>query len=363
MIKVLYITSTLRHCGPVNQLYNIISNLDRRLFQPVLLTLSPEPEDSLFGKFSEFLQIDSLQLNRIKAFFRAKRMLNKYIGEIQPDIIHSQGIRPDSLAVSVSDVPLVSAIRNDPFVDYPMKFGRLQGMIMANWHIKVIKRINYPVACSSNISEVFKKKYEIKLDFIQNGINTKDYFPVDRVDKKNVRAKLGIQHDEKILISVGSLIPRKDYVTLIKAFSKLKGFRLFIAGNGPEKEKLESLVNDQEITFTGHLNNIKEYLHVADYFVSSSISEGLPNTVLEAMACGLPVILSDIPSHREIFSGISYSGFFKTGSVADLSEKINFVANDDYSKNSSLVRELITLKFSADKMSKQYQDVYESVIK
>src|SRR5690606_8396576 len=98
-----------------------------------------------------------------------------------------------------------------------------------------------------------------------------------------------------IFISVGSLIPRKNMKVLVEAFnvfSKASSGSLVILGGGPEMEKLRS-VSCRSIFLQGNVDNVRDYLAGCDYFVSTSLAEGLPNTVLEALAMGLPAILSD----------------------------------------------------------------------
>ena len=76
---------------------------------------------------------------------------------------------------------------------------------------------------------------------------------------------------------------------------------LLFAGDGPLARACKGLAGgDPRIHFLGQISNVQDYLQVADVFVSAALSEGLPNTVLEAMASGLPTVLSDIPAHREI---------------------------------------------------------------
>src|SRR5690606_9558118 len=98
MKTILYIVSTLKRSGPTNQLFNIIIYLDRSVFEPVLITLSPEPEDSRWQDYQSLgVQMHSLNLSRLGGLFFAKSNLEKLIKKIQPDLIHTQGIRADFL--------------------------------------------------------------------------------------------------------------------------------------------------------------------------------------------------------------------------------------------------------------------------
>lgn len=106
MIKILYIVSTLKRCGPNNQLFNIINNLDETNFFPVVITLSPEPMDSRFDDYVKAgIEVHSLNLSRFSGVFFAKSKVRKLIDELRPDIIHTQGVRGDIIASQIKGVP------------------------------------------------------------------------------------------------------------------------------------------------------------------------------------------------------------------------------------------------------------------
>ncbi len=115
-------------------------------------------------------------------------------------------------------------------------------------------------------------------------------------------------------------------------------------------EKL--LKKPSNIRFLGNVRNIVEYLQISDCFISASLAEGLPNTVLEAMACGLPTILSNIPPHKELCSDSAC--FFEVHNVVELSKMINCFKDCDNSP-----KELVGKQFSAQLMSEKYQKLYK----
>lgn len=362
MKKILYLVSTLKRSGPTNQLSYIIKYLDRSKYTPFVLTLSSEPVDSMKSFFVDSLGVDfsTLGLSRIKGLFFAESTIKEFVKSNDIDLIHSQGIRADAIA-SCLNVKSVSSIRNYPFYDYPMKFGKLKGSLMAKKHCSLIRK-NQPsfIACSKTISEEFYK-LKFKLYYIQNGVDTKKYVPVSVKSKLELKKKLNIDLQKKIFITVGGLISRKDNETLIKGFVSYNNddSLLLIAGDGPEKDSLQYLANDSVI-FLGNISNVVEYLQLSDCFISSSLAEGLPNTVLEAMSCGLPVLLSDIPSHLEIF-GDESGCFFETKNHIELRNELqNIVSNLDVQSELSL--NIIRSKFNADLMSKKYQNLYRDRI-
>lgn len=126
-----------------------------------------------------------------------------------------------------------------------------------------------------------------------------------------------------VILSTGRLEPQKDYPILIQAFAKMRAkreCRLIILGEGKERSKLESLVetlNIQEyVSFSGFVPNPYVYMAKADLFVLSSAWEGFGNVLVEAMACGLPVVATDCPSGpREILQNGLYGPLVPVGNV------------------------------------------------
>ncbi len=362
MKKILYLVSTLKSSGPTNQLSYIIKYLDRAKYTPIILTLSLEPVNSMKSFFTDSLGIEvkTLGLSRMKGLFFAGYTIRKFIQDNDINLIHSQGIRADALA-SRLNINRVSTMRNYPFYDYPMKFGKLKGTLMAKKHCSLIEKDQASfIACSKTISDEFKK-HKFKLQYIQNGVDIQKYLPVSVKTKLKLKKQFNIDPQKKIFITVGSLISRKDNETLIKGFLSYNqnDSLLLIAGDGPERESLRVFADDS-IIFLGNISNVVEYLQLSDCFISSSLAEGLPNTVLEAMSCGLPVLLSNIPSHLEIFSNEN-GCFFETKNHITLKNELDKITSQ-LDEQSELSVNIIRKKLTAELMSEKYQNIYKEYL-
>jgi glycosyltransferase involved in cell wall biosynthesis len=361
MLKVVYLLSTFRKSGPVMVLLNIIKNLDRKLIDPAIITLSPEPENSMISQFKELdIQIEALNLSRVEGFLRAKKEVKRILKTMDPDIIHSHGFRSDTLSAKLETRALkVSTLHNNPFVDYPMKFGYLRGNYMAIQSKKSYRKLDVPIACSRSIQDQMMSM-GIQTASIQNGIDIGLFQPRKEQELNDLRIGLDLPADKLILISSGSLIKRKSVDTILSGISltKREDFLLLVVGDGPERDPLEkSLTGENRVRFLGFQNNVHEYLNCADSIISASLSEGLPNGIIEAMACGLQCILSDIPSHREL-SLPAGNPFFKTGNSAELSDIIEQLSRDEASKTGTLNRKIAQQLFSSEKMAADYQKIY-----
>jgi len=357
-LKILYVVSTLAKSGPTNQLYNLISNLDKDCYTIKVITLSPESSYSRWPDFESLdIEIQSLNLSRLAGLFLSKIKLKSLLKTIKPDLIHTQGIRADSLLASMTPlVPWMMTSRNFPSEDYPSKFGKLKGGLMEKQHFLAMRKCSNVVSCSESIRKQLAS-VGIQSLAIQNGVKN------IKGDKSLVPFLDKLQ--KPVFVTVGSLIPRKNVRYLLGAFEQAmneKQGSLLVIGDGPQRKELESYSVDN-VHYVGSVNNVQDYLAASDYFVSSSLSEGLPNTVLEALVAGLPVILSDIPSHAEIEkesegSCILFSLDNKNKLIEILTDPESYFsdgANEDALRLGEDV-------FSAKSMSLKYQDLYQELV-
>lgn len=366
-IKILYIVSTLQSTGPTNQLFGIISNIDMTKFEIYLLTLSPEPDMSKKELFSSLpINIFSLNMNRVDFEISGKRKLRKLLDEIKPDIIHSCGIRADkSLAGLHMKYKWCNTIRNNVYMDYIPKYGKFIGKIMAAVHIDAIKKVDYPICCSETLKGYYEDLLSRKFYVIQNGVDCRKFSGAECDEKQKIKNKYKIDHNRIIIIFVGDLNIRKDPLTIIRVF-KMKEINekciLYVLGDGELLEKCRSEASDN-IIFWGKVKNVSEYMKLADGFISASKAEGLPNSVLEAGACGIPMLLSDIAEHKEIF-GEDFSGikYFSVNDEEDLFMKMKCWIMDLNNVDKDAIREHILRNFDSKSMSKKYQLFYRSIL-
>lgn len=144
-----------------------------------------------------------------------------------------------------------------------------------------------------------------KLNVLRNGVDLTRFQPVDR---SKARQELKLSEDRQILLSVGHLIERKGHHIAIEALADIPDALLLIIGDGPEKKNLEALaaakgVQDR-VSFKGQLPNdsLKDWYSAADVLVLCSSREGWANVLLEAMACGTPVVATRIWGTPEVVS-------------------------------------------------------------
>jgi glycosyltransferase involved in cell wall biosynthesis len=153
-----------------------------------------------------------------------------------------------------------------------------------------------------------------RLCVISNGVATSEEreagSPERRARGAEIRKRMGIEQDVIVIGSVGRLAKVKGYDRLIAAFARLTSFpatsasRLLLVGDGPERESLETIARKfgvaERVTFAGYQSDPRPYYDLMDLFILSSHSEGLSISLLEAMAAGVPVAVTDVGSCRQV---------------------------------------------------------------
>lgn len=359
-IKILYLVSTFKKSGPLNILYGIVNGLDKTKFTILIVALSDEKSNSMQQDFQEMgCEVLCLKNSRLKGLFKNKKIIQRLADQKEVQLCHSHGLRADIINSKLKRVKRFTTIHNNPYDDYPMKFGKIKGKMMAAKHIKVIAIIDHPIACSYSIAHWFSNENGVKTEVIPNGIVVKDYQKSDDLIQAR-QLELGLPENKKIMLASGSLIKRKAPEVIIKAFQLLnrEDLVLVFIGSGELEEQLRAQYESKNILFKGNVKNVYDYLNKSDYYVSASLSEGLPNSVLEALSMELPVLLSDIPAHREI-TGDHYPYLFKATDIVELKDKMNEII--DSKRNNKLLESLsdrIKELFEADIMAGKYESLY-----
>jgi len=201
---------------------------------------------------------------------------------------------------------------------------------------------------------------------IINGVDSERFYPSK--SQLQIKESLSIPSDAIIIGTVGRLVKVKNYPSLIRALKSVqlkhpKVILLFV-GDGPEKETLLAQVRQAELTdnviFLGRRDDIQTLMNLFDIFVLPSFSEGLSNTLLESMACGTPVIASNVGGNSEIIED-GETGYLYPSDDSDQLADILISLVGDEDKRILLgqqARRHIERKFSLNSMVKNYEDTY-----
>jgi len=289
----------------------------------------------------------------IALFIRALKVTRKN------SIIHAQWLPMAFIAT------LIKIVKNNPIL------VTIRGADQVLWDKKILKPIirwifnstDAIVTVSKTLADEISSKFQIpeKTYFIPNGVS----IPREKIKKEN----------NNIFLFAGSLIPRKGVEVLIKAFIKVNSkfdAKLLIGGDGLERKRLESLVQENKISdnikFLGEIpsNEVQNQMLKSKCFVLPSFSEGTPNVIKEAMACSIPVIATNISGNPELVKHGKTGLLFEPGDIETLAKHLCF-AIDNPNKMKEMGKKakdlIISKKLTWGNTEKMYSRVYKKIQK
>ena len=212
-----------------------------------------------------------------------------------------------------------------------------------------------------NHSEIFK------IDGV--GINLEKFRPCASLNEKiELRSKYKYDSDDFIILYIAEFIPRKDHEFFIKNIPSLKklipNLKVIMPGRGVQLKEMKILaVNlevDDIICFPGYRKDINLLCALSDLYVATSRQEGLPVSVIEAMACGLPIVASDIRGQTDTVVPGRNGELYKLDDDADFAEKIlklykNPVLRAEIRKNNVEDSKKYSVEIAVEKMAEIYE--------
>jgi sugar transferase (PEP-CTERM/EpsH1 system associated) len=295
--------------------------------------------------------------------------LARLMREFKPDVVHSRnwGAIEAIPAARLARVPV--AIHSEHGYEVDMLAG-------LRLHRRILRRMAYTAAdvvftVSKELRDYHARQTWFPAERIRvlpNGVDTAKFCPRPNA-RVEMRRQLGLAEDCIACGAVGRLVAIKDHFTLLQATKILLQcgvpLYLFLVGTGPELVNLQRFVAaspelSERIRFIGLTTDVAALLNALDIFVLPSLSEGMSNTLLEAMAAGLPVLASRVGGNPEIIGEECTSCLFTAGDVADLSARLEHLAKYPVlrQKLGLAARRRVEKEFSLERMIGRYHDLY-----
>lgn len=356
MIRLALAINFIRNNGPSNVVRNLVDCLDHSRFEVVLITFFKNENDinvvnELKNEGAEVIELNFR--SRIECMLKAVGSLDNILQKYKIDVLHSHGFIPDILSARCqSKVKKISTIHCNIFEDYLETYGRIKSSFFIPVHLHFLRKLDYQVCCSGSVYNAMKSKLTHGL-FIRNGIgNTVVKKPVSRED-------VGLKHSDIVYIYVGQIIQRKNVVWLIEQFKKTHRDNeyLLVLGRGSEEEACKNIL-DSNIKMIGFTENAMAYMAIADVYISASHSEGFSISVLEALDCGLLLLLSDVPSHREVLSLEQELYLGETFGPDEFEKKMESLRQQVKTVDRENIKRSKNRHFSAVKMAREYMKLY-----
>ena len=350
---IVHIIDNMARGGAETMLANVIRQLPE--YNNIIVTLYPENE---FGKELDAVPLYCLHLRSHFQIPLAAIQLRRFIRKNNVHIVHSHLLWSTVVARmgTPNKIPLITTIHT--YAASAVEYSK--------WYMRLLEKFTYSIRKSIIISVA--------------NVSLQAYFSVLRLkpDKAyilhtfadtpifNNRNNFKNPSNTKIfrLVTVGNLKEAKNYFFLLNAFKNLKqqNISLDIYGKGPLDVPMQKMIDEYglNVTLKGQVANVQEIIKKYDLFIMSSIYEGFSISVLEAMALGMPLLLSDIASFREQCE--STAVYFNLKDSNDFITKLLALINDRQQREilGNAAKQRLVQNFTIDKHMQQLKQIYTS---
>ena len=242
----------------------------------------------------------------------------------------------------------------------------------------LLNRSDAAVGVTEEVSEAIQNSFKLqpsKTITIKNGVDLNAYNGCN--NKEKLRKELKIAEDEKVIGIVANLKRIKNHIFLLRAFDELiksyKNAKLLLVGQGfkddPEntEEDLRNYADKnglkEKVLFLGYRSDIPELLSIMDIFCLTSFKEGLPISLIEAMAAGLPIVGTDVEGIRDTINPDKNGFLVKAGDVNGLKRALQVLLKDESLKQRfGMESRLLSKEYSLQQCVNKYQNLFRLVL-
>jgi len=377
MKKICHISGTTLPGGGPEHIYQLIKRLSRNHWDVIICTTK---DGYYWEKFKSLkVSIYNLTLRQLSLFTPFK--LLSILWNEKPDLIHTHGKGPGlygRIIGKILNIPVVHTFHGFHYEDLGYFTRAIH--LAADFFLTLITAQHIFVSRGEkNRARAIKLLDEDNSITICNGVDI-DYIKNLPIARKTVLESIGCEDwiSKKILGTISRLSPEKGVLDLLYAFSMAKNdvndLKLLIVGGYPEehedyynKAKLFIKTNNlgKSVRILGYRQDALEILKCMDFYISSSLSEGLPISMLEACAAEIPTIATEITGNKDILRNSVYGVLTEAGSPESISQGIIKMAHMPKKEIAILTRNAfnrITDHFSIEQMTKKTTLLYNDVL-
>jgi glycosyltransferase involved in cell wall biosynthesis len=334
MKKIFHISGTTIPGGGPEHIFQLLKRLNQNEWEIVICTLS----DGLYWKKFNLLGIKTYNLPLRILSLKTACKLFLILRKEKPDLIHTHGKGPGLYGRVISsflNIPTIHTFHGFHYEDLKI-FTRYLHLAVENFLSLLTDQHIFVSTGEKNRSRILKFLDEDNSIVINNGV---DYEYIESLSvTRNKALELSESEDwrtNKILGTISRLSPEKGILTLVTAFSqsikKIPDLRLLIIGGYPEEHKdyylkVKNLIAKKKLSdcvrILGYRPDSVEILKCVDFYISSSLSEGLPISMLEALASGIPIIATEIVGNKDVLCNSTFGVLTEPGSPESLHKGI-----------------------------------------
>ncbi|MGE5140307.1 MAG: glycosyltransferase [Rudaea sp.] len=366
MRRIVYFTDSSDFGGTERVLLTQIGALDRNLWQPILMYHAGAGIAPLVDG-AHRLGAETIAVPRMIGRQGATQLggFIRRLRAMKPEVFHAHLTMPLACkyglaGAALAGVPAVVASEH-LFVDMPLRYSILVERIVS-------LGVDRYVAVSDEVARRLRERLSFpasKMKVVHNGIPLE---PFEEPATAPLRSLLDPGGRRPIVLTLARLTRQKGLDYLLEAAARVPEALFAVAGEGPERARLEKHAEElriaDRVTFLGNRPDVAQLLLDCEVFVLPSLFEGLPLSVLEAMAAGKPVIATDVGGTREVVAPFQTGLLVPPGDVDALSSALCTLLADK-----SLARRLgeagrarARSDFSAERMSREMTGIYDEIL-
>jgi glycosyltransferase involved in cell wall biosynthesis len=364
-IKVAHVTFDMRVGGAERVILDLVQNTEPSRYAVSVICLQRP-----LGPFAEKLRSSGCHIetfNRKPGFdLSLIRGIRNVIQKNNINILHCHQYSPFVYGVLAAAFTSCRVIFTEHGRFYPDR-RKIKRVIINPALFRLTSRVTAISEATRRALKVYENFPMDKIEVIYNGI---DDTHIRMGDCNGLKAALGIDAKAPLLGTVARLDPIKNHPMMIRALKQvhksLPEATLLVVGDGPEMPKLKKLVDELEVSnrvvFTGMRSDARRFYQIMDVFLLTSFSEGTAMTLLEAMASGVPSLVTDVGGNPEIVSD-GETGFIvpSEDSNALAGSILNILGKHSIRETMGrAARKRFEERFSVHKMVLEYQKLYES---
>ncbi|MDR2818491.1 MAG: glycosyltransferase family 4 protein [Endomicrobium sp.] len=340
MIKVCYIITKLELGGAQKVALHIAKNIDKSIFDSFIIAGEGGILDHEAVKKVRLYHIKDLvrevsPLKDLKALFKIYSILKKE----KPNIVHTHSSKAGiagRIAAKLAGVKvIVHTIHGYGFNETQKWFIKKFYVFLEKFCALLSDKLVVVTKEDIKKGQHYKIAKEKKFVLIRAGINTALY--KNFIPNPNFKETLGINKNLRVITTIGPFKPQKNLKDFIKTASlitsRLKNVVFLMVGDGEQRKELEGLRDSlnlkNKVFMLGWRTDIAEILKVSDIFVLTSLWEGLPCTIVEAMCCSKPVVANAVDGVKEIVVKGETGFLIEPNNYAKTAEKIMYLLNDE----------------------------------
>jgi glycosyltransferase involved in cell wall biosynthesis len=362
LARILFVSTSTTLGGAEKTVFALATLLDHRQY-PVAGVVSVKPEGHYARRLrDQGVSVESLGVARARS--ADARRLAAIIERERPDVVHAvmyQAIQLARMAKAMTKVPF--KLISSPRVNYR---SRAWWTLLVDRWLKERDDLLIAECEASRRFLVSKLGYKpAKVVTIRNGVDLAGWSP-SKIDRQKKRMELRLAATDVLVGAIGRLDRQKGFSTLIEAMGRLKGgpLRCAILGDGPEHDRLAGLIRkhhlESSVWLLGEKDEIPSWLAAFDLYCLPSLWEGLPNSLLEAMALGLPVVASKVDGVPEAVTDGRDGLLVPPGQPAPLARALRSLAEDAPRRAAlgAAAKAAVAERFTVRRMIGEYERAY-----